>query len=499
LQSLVVGGLAWQSVLTLVTQVTRTVSSLVLVHLLTPRDYGLAGMALMFTVLFDYFSELGLSSALVQRQSLSEADRSTVFWSNVAMGILLTAVGISISGTIAQFFHQPQLRAMFMVLATTFFITSLGITQAALIHRAMDFRAFSIRMMLGTACGAATAIAVAASGGGAWALIAQQVAFASVSTVLLWLLSDWRPRMIYSRTSLRKLGGLGANVLGANILDFIHRNTDTLLIGRFLGSASLGIYNVSYTVILFPIGRLMLPVQETLFPALSRLQADRARIGQLWLRAVRGITALILPAMLGLIVVAPDFVDVVLGRRWHAATPIVRILALVTIAFTLSGVATRVLLALDRSRLTLYLSVVNTVLAVVAFSVGLRWGLVGVASCYAAVAIPVQIAFVLFTSRAVGLSVRAFVRNIAGLAEASCLMAIACWTCRESLIAAGVPAALRLVVVVGVGVGVYVPAVAWRSRATLEEVRRFRSARRARNASLGREVAVRVDVGLDEL
>jgi O-antigen/teichoic acid export membrane protein len=477
LRTRVLRGLAWSTAVVVTVQVARLCSGLVLVHFLQPHDYGVAGMALLASSFVLAISDLGLGAALVQRPSISEADRSTVFWANVATGALLTVSGLLLAGPFARFFHQPQVRPLLMVLSIGFFITSLAMTQSALFQRAMNFRAISIRLMIAHVAGAGVAITVAALGGGAWALIAQALTVSIVSTSFLWLLSSWRPRLVFSRGSLRDLGGFGFTYLGSRLLDYAQANADNLLVGRYLGSTALGLYSVSYNVILLPLQRLFVPVQDALYPALSRIQDDVARLVQVWLRVTRLVGAVSAPTMLGLIVVAPDFTDVVLGRQWADATPVIRILAAVTLMQGFNAVGERMLMAQARVSLVFRFSMLRTVLSIGAFVVGLRWGLIGVAACYAIVTIPVQLYLTSLVTRSLHIGARAFITAIAGVAEAAIAMFLVCWAVRVELIHAGVGAPVRLVAIVALGVVVYLPILWWRSPEAIREIRSLRRGR----------------------
>ena len=475
LRSAVGGGLAWNGLLVVVVQITRTISGVILVRLLSPGDFGLAGMAMLFSGFVLIFADLGLGSALVQRRAITEEDKSTVFWTTVGMGALFTLGGIALSAPLATFFHQPRVKDLFMVLSLCYVIGSFGMTQASLIHRAMAFRSISLRLIIASIGGCTTAVIVAFAGGGAWSLIAQELAVTIISTAFLWLSCDWRPSFRYSRMSLKSLGGFGFHVAGSNLLSFLQGNGDNILIGRYLGSAPLGLYSVSYNVILVPITRLFGPVQETLFPALSRIQEDTARVARIWLQAVRGTAAVILPVILGLLIVTPDFVDVILGERWHATIPVIRILSVVTLTTAFSGGGGRTLLALGRSRIVFLFAVANTAVILPAFAVGLRWGIVGVAALYAIVTIPLQAGLVAVVSRVLHIPLSVLARNVASVAGAAGLMAVVCWLCRMGLIQLGAPATLRLALVVLVGVGIYLPLMAWRSPDVVRELRRLRS------------------------
>ncbi len=471
LRELVISGVAWQTVVSISVQASRIVSSLVLVRLLTPDDYGLAGMALIFAGFVGVFLDLGFGAALVQRPTITEADRSTVFWTTVSMGLVLTVVMIGLAGSVAKFFHQPELKNLVIALSFTLIIGSLGLTQGSLLHRALKYREVSICIIIATVVACVTAVAVAAAGGGAWALIAYQLAMATMVTVSLWQIGAWRPRFVYSRSSAKDLGGFGANLVGTNLLGYVHVTTDNILIGRYLSSFALGLYTVAYTVILIPIGRLFQPIGNTLFAAVSRMQGDTARVASAWVRAVRCVSAVIMPVILGLFVVAPDFVQVLFGPRWHGATPVIRILGFVTIAAGLSTIADAILLALNRPGILFRLTLINTILVVGAFVLGLRWGIVGVAASYAVVTIPIYLARVALVNRMVEVSTGMFLRAISGLVEATLMMTVVCWLSREALIHVGLSNPLRLVAVILIGVLTYCAGIVWRDRELIGEVK----------------------------
>ena len=150
----------------------------------------------------------------------------------------------------------------------------------------------------------------------------------AVSTALLWFFSTWRPRFIFSGQAPRELGPNGARSYATSAVWFLNSNTDTILIARFLGPASLGAYALAFDLMLFPISRIATPIRSVLFrpvPHPGRQDAPDRRV----VEGTRLVAAITMPAMLGMIVVAPDFVPVVLSERWTDAVPVLQILATV--------------------------------------------------------------------------------------------------------------------------------------------------------------------------
>ena len=469
LRGRVLRGVAWKGASRLFLELSKLVVAVVLARLLAPKDYGVAGMVLVFAGIVPIFSGLALGAALVQRRELTEADRSTAFWTGIGLGVIFGAAGVAVSGPVARFYGQPEVRPLFMALSASFVLTALGMTHGQLLVRELDYRRLELRTMAGTLCGAVVGISAAALGYGPWAIIAQLLAATGAASLMLWLFSPWRPSLTYSFRSLKSLASFGGNVSGTLVLSELNTNTDNLLVGRFLGASALGTYAVAYNVMLVPFSRLTSPLQEVLYAAFSRVQEDTERVLSVWLRVNRLLAAAAMPALAGLVVTAPDLVHVVLGDRWRGAVPVVRVLAWVGLLQSLQGLNASVLQARDRAgwlfRFSLFAFAVN----LGAFVLGLRWGIVGVAVCFAIASTLVQPVYAALAARSVDSTLGVFVRNLGGVAQATVLMLVAVLVAHTAL--AGFPPAARLVLVALVGVAVYVPSLMWREPRVPGELR----------------------------
>jgi O-antigen/teichoic acid export membrane protein len=482
----VLRGVAWKVISQVFGQGWQTVVVIVLARLLFPEDYGLAAMVLVFAAVVPVFSDLALGAALVQRRDLTESDRSTVFWTSVAIGAAFTLLGIAVSWPLAEFFGEPQVQPLLAVLSVSFVVTALGSTQRALLTRAMNFRSLEMRMMAGSFAAGLAAIALAAAGFGAWAIIGQQVILAAVSTVLLWAFSSWRPRLMFSGRSLRRLIGFSANVFGTRLLFYVNRNADNVLVGRVLGAGSLGAYNLAYHIMLAPLGRIGWPIAEVLFPAFSSMQDEPGRVAAAWIRVNRLVGSLTVPTTLGLAVLAPEFVTAVLGDRWSAAEPVIRLLAFVGLLQSLGTLNSAVLQARDRTGSLLRYAIVALVASLTAFVVGLEWGIVGVAAGYAISSAFVEPYYAWLTARALDTPLSALLRGLRGVFEAALAMAGCVLAVKLFLIPEDLHAAWRLLLLVLLGAAVYVPLCAWRVPEVPAEIRGVLRTRAARATPLAR-------------
>jgi O-antigen/teichoic acid export membrane protein len=477
-RSLVVTGVLWKLSSQGMQQAARIAVALILARLLTPAQFGVAAEVLVFSSLVVVFADLAVGAALIQREEIDEDDRCTAFWTCAAVGVACTALGVALAGPIAAFYREPVIEPLFTVLSFVFLATSLTTVQESLLVRDMSFRVLETRRMVATLAAAAVGIGVAAFGGGSWAVILQSLTLAVVSTALLWWLSPWRPRLRFSWASLRAMASFSGYLFGHRLLFFVHRNADNLLIGRFIGAAPLGAYAIAYNVILVPFSRIAVPIQDVLFPAFARIQGDRERIAEGWIRVTRLVAAISVPALVGLAVVADDFVAVVLGPRWHAAATVIQVLAWVGILQSLQSLNTGILEAVGRARAIFRYTVVFFAAHLVAFAIGLRWGIVGVAVGYSISTTLVEPAYLWLTARAVGISPRRFLAALAGVVQASAAMGLVVAAARAGLLSLGAPALVRLLACTLLGAAAYAGLCAWRAPEVVAEARALARRRR---------------------
>jgi PST family polysaccharide transporter len=216
-------------------------------------------------------------------------------------------------------------------------------------------------------------------GFGYWSLVGLTAGTALGNCVLAWLFSDWRPGWPKRRSGIRPMLTFGGGLTIANIFHHLGRSADSILIGRFLGASSVGLYSKAYGLVLLPTQQLLAPMGAVLLPALSRLANDPTRFRSAAMSALRLIAMLTVPTVAVMIVVADWIVLVVLGPNWTEASQLFRVFCLSAMLSPLNSVLSLILTALGQTRSILKWSIVNNVLVVISIAVGLRWGLMGVA------------------------------------------------------------------------------------------------------------------------
>jgi O-antigen/teichoic acid export membrane protein len=270
-------------------------------------------------------------------------------------------------------------------------------------------------------------------------------------------------------------------VFGENLVAQSTRTVTSLLMGRVLGAAAVGTYTLAANVILVPFSRISAPLQQVFFPAFSRLNDDRTRLADLWIRASRVVGLISIPSLVGLAIVAPDFVQVALGPKWSGTTAVIQLLAVVGIVASLQTLSAEVLLALGRAGALFALTVLSVTLGLAAFIVGLHWGVVGAATAALVVSLLIEPLRTLMTTRALEIPFRRFLGALSGIAQATAVMAICVVAARQLLLAMHVPPAARLTTLAALGVIVYIGCSLWRVPEVAQEFEAVR--RRARRSS----------------
>jgi O-antigen/teichoic acid export membrane protein len=453
--SAVLTGFGWKVATIGISEVTRVAVAVVLARLLTPADYGVAGMAFVFSGLAVLFSDLALGGALVQRRDISEEDRSTVFWASLAFSLVVMAGVIALSPLVADFFGRHEVEKLVIGLSFSIPLAALSTTQVAVLTRRLSYRSLEIRHIIGILCGAVAALTLAAAGFGPWAIIANTLVFSAASTLLLWRLSSWRPRLVFSFTHLSHLSGFGLRLFGIRLLNYANLNADNTLIGRFSGASALGTYSLAYNVMFTPMVRIAAPISSVVYPALARMQDDLPRMRNAWLRSKQLSASLLAPAFLIILVTAPDLVRVLFGAKWLGAVPVIELLAVAGVAHSLVTLNWTVLQGTGHIKVALRLGILVTALTVGSFAFGVRWGAVGVAASYAAIKWPLVLVDTYVTTRTVRFSFREALLAGGSILPLAVLAAAGAWGARVGLAAAGAPPALRLVLVVAAAIALY--------------------------------------------
>lgn len=365
----------------------RIGSLMILARLLEPTDFGLVGMVTVFTGVLSLFRDLGLSSAAVQRTTVTDQQVSTLFWINTLVGALLGLLLVAMAPAIAAFYHEPRLVGVTVVLAAGFLFNAAGVQHGALLQRQMRFTALAVINTVALILGTAIGIAGAMAGYRYWALVTMTVAVPLASTIGFWLTTAWVPRTPQRRVGIRSMIRFGGTLTLNGLVLNIAFNLDKVLLGRFWGADVLGIYGRAYQLISIPTENLNSAAGEVAFAALSRLQDDPNRLKRYFLKGYSLVLALTLLTTTVCALLADDVILVLLGPKWKDAAPVFRLLAPTIVIFAIANPLGWLLNSLGLVERGLKIALVIAPLMIAGYVVGLPYGPRGVAFAYSGVMI----------------------------------------------------------------------------------------------------------------
>ncbi len=425
-------GLTWSFASQLGRHIIKFAGTIVLAHLLAPRDFGLIAMTWVAMGLTSILAEMGLGSALVQARDVDDDQLSSVLWLNLACGGTAALLMLASAPWITRLYREPALAPIVGVLSATLLINSACVVPIALLTRNLDFKALAKIEVLSAAVSGPAAVALAALGCGIWSLVGQSLIAAIVTAAASWYFSSWRPRMVFHGNSVRRLMSFGVNLTAEVGLNFLTRNLDNFLIGMALGPTAVGVYSRAYLVMLFPLIAVARVPNRVLFPALSRIQDDPRRVKTVFLKVSRAVALITFPMMMGLFVVVPEFVIVAFGRQWTGMIPLVRILAGVGMLQSITTSVGNLYLSQGRTDLQLKVGLGLKMLILIGIVIGLRWGTAGVAAGYALSWTITAVPTFWFAAGLVGLTMTEFIGGLRNIFLSSSAMALLVWLIRTA-------------------------------------------------------------------
>jgi PST family polysaccharide transporter len=375
-------GIAWTGGGKWLTQIISWIATPIIARLLSPGDYGIAGMAMIYVGLVQLVTDFGLGAAIVQRRDLDEDQVARLGGVCALLGVFFLAASVALAPLIARFFGNPEVAPVILALSLLFLASGFQTVPRALLARDLDFRRLAALDALEAVSIIAVTLPLAAMGFRHWALVAGAIAGRLASTAIAL---RWRGHRLRWPTPFATVAGpvaFGSHVIGSSLAWYTFLNADVTVIGRRLGSVALGSYSIGLTLASIPVDRLSALVSRVTPAILAKLQHDRAALRRYVLALTEGTSLLTFPAAVGIALVAPEFVLVVLGDEWRAAIVPLRILALAAVFRSLTPIFGQLLVATGQPHRNMRASIAAAVVLVPLFYMGSYWGTAGVAAIW---------------------------------------------------------------------------------------------------------------------
>lgn len=323
-----INGVFWSAIDRFGVVLLQFVINLVLARLLTPNDFGLVGMILIFVVVSQTLIDSGFGSALIQKLNPTQTDYSTVFWWNLIFSVFLYVIIFALTPNIAVFFHNQELTSLLRVIAIVIIINSFSLVQKTRLRKSLSFKKIAITDIISYSLSATIAFYLANIGIGAWSLVLMQISNATISAIMFWSVAKWTPSCSFSLSSLKGLFSYGGFLLIANMMQDVCTHIQGVVIGRHFSAAHTGLYTQAKKM--DEVASMTIPAVfcNVLFPVYSEHQNNKERLCELLEKNTRLIAFIVFPLMMLLIIIAEPLFNLLYGDKWLAAVPYFQILCI---------------------------------------------------------------------------------------------------------------------------------------------------------------------------
>ncbi|HXI09339.1 MAG TPA: lipopolysaccharide biosynthesis protein [Thermodesulfobacteriota bacterium] len=378
LRTKVLKSFLWLSTGTFAGQLVSWVSTILVIRLLAPSDYGLMAMGSSFIALLSMLSELGISAAIIQTEHLKDEDIRKIFGLVLITNLAGCAISILASPYVAAFFNEPKLVPLIRLLSLNFVIISLYLVPQSLFIREMDFRKKAHIDILSQVGASAVTLVLAFLGMGVWALATGVL---SIHAIKALGFNMARPAWVspsFRFKDTEALTKFGITVAGSRILYYVYMEADKVIIGKFLGNEILGIYAVSLNLASMAVEKVVPIIIQITFSAYSRAQNDVAWIRRNLLRTAHIIAFLSFPVFLGMAAIAPEAIPLILGARWATIVVPFQFLCLVMPLKALNSILSPAVFAIGKPKVDLVNMAITSASMAGALLVGVQAGLMGI-------------------------------------------------------------------------------------------------------------------------
>ena len=384
-------------------------ANLVLARLLTPDDYGVIGMLLIFISVSNTFIDGGFGTALIQKKEPTQEDYSTIFFWNIFISVILTGILYISSPLISEFYRLPLLSDVLKVMGTVLVINAFSVVQTNILQKKFEFKKLATINIIANIAASILAIVLALRGFGVWSLVFRYLSCSLVISIILWITTKWKPMLTFKFKSFRTLGKFGGMVLLANLVETIYTEFQGLVIGRAFSAKDLGYYTQAKRMEEIPTLGISSAVNQASFPMYARLQDNKVALSLAVRKYVRALSLLVIPLYFLFILVAEPLITILFTEKWIESVDLFKILCLVGMIYPINTVNTNVIKSLGKGKLYFNLQLCKRVLGIALILFSVRYGLSAMMWSLVITSYIIFIVNAIFSDKLIGYS---FIRQI---------------------------------------------------------------------------------------
>lgn len=364
-------GTMWSAADAFLGQGVTFLVGIVLARLLSPDEYGLIGICLIFTTVLNSIVDNGINNALIRKKNICKDDYNTMFFTNIFISIALYLILFISAPTISVFFHRDELTLMVYALGTIIIINALSITQVTILTKTLDFKTKTKASLISSSISGVIGLSLAFGGFGVWSLVSQQIFRQLIYTLCLWLYVSWRPYWGFSMSSFSYMWGFGWKLILSGLLSSIWNQLYQVVVGKYYSPATLGQYTRSNEYASIFSSNLTSIIQRVSYPVLSEIQDDKQRMVEGYRRVIKMTMFITAICMISLGAVAEPLIYCLIGPQWHEAATYLPLICISMAFYPLHAINLNMLQVLGRSDIFLYLEIIKKVIGLVPICIGI--------------------------------------------------------------------------------------------------------------------------------
>ena len=347
----------------------------IIAQFLPPSEFGLVSMMSIFLALSTILIDSGFGQALIREQVVSDTDKSSLFWFNILIGIIMYTIFFVTAPYIAEFYNQPKLCILIRIAFIALIFQSLIVIQQAIFFKSINFKIVSKISLLSATLSGIIGIGISFLRKDVWGLIFQNLSFAIFQCVLFWIYSSWRPRLVYSWKSTKKYLHFSLNLLGSNVLAAITDNLANLFVGKNYSATILGQYTMANKIPYLTSGTISYSIHRVSYSLMSKFQDDNDKLQVYSQRVVGTAFWIIGPIMVVLFIFANQFINILFPKEWVTTAIYLRYFCIISFVYCFYDINQDILLIKGRTDILFKLDIIRRSVLVLIMIIGVRYNI----------------------------------------------------------------------------------------------------------------------------
>lgn len=366
-------GFFWSFLDNSITQGFNFIVGIVLARILSPDEFGIMGILIVFITVFETILDSGFSQALIQKKNVTDNDFSTVFYFNLLIGVVIYCALFFSAPAFEDFLEISGFVVMLRVMSLGLVIRSTSITHSTFLITRVNFKTQALVTLVSSLSSGILAISLAYNNYGVWSLIARSLSFFTFTSIALWFLGDWKPKWVFDWVSFKSLFSFGSKLFASNLLNTAYEKLYYLLIGKFFSTSDLGFYTRADQFKDIVALNITAIVHRVTFPLM--VKSPRSELKVKYKMVINSTMIIAFSLMLGLVAMSEPLIITLIGSRWLPSVFYLKLLSVIGMFYPLNALNLSILNVFGRSDLFLKIEIIKKILTIPVFFIAIWMGI----------------------------------------------------------------------------------------------------------------------------